>query len=260
MSMRSRLQLVLIGLSLSAFAMAQEPAPSPAPADPAATAAPPAAAEAAAATEAAPAAAPAVAVGPATAGDPAAGEAKAAACGACHGLDGNSADPQYPKIAGQHERYIARQLALYKSGERENPIMLGFAATLSDQDMRDIGAFFAGKKALKGVADEQLAARGQELYRGGSRQSGTPACMACHGPTGSGNPGARYPALAGQHADYTKAQLLKFRDGAVWGKGDNANAVMAGVATYLTNQDIEALASYVEGLHHATGAAAAASP
>lgn len=212
----------------------------------------------------------AVPEGPAHAGDPAAGEAKAAACGACHGMDGNATDPQYPKLAGQHESYIARQLALFKSGERENAVMMGFAATLSAQDMRDLGAFYATKAALPGSAsdarivpedEETWVARGEHLFRGGNATSETPACMACHGPNGRGNPGAKYPALAGQHTDYTKAMLLKFRDEKmVWGKDENASPVMAEVVQGLSDQDLEALSSYIEGLHTQVAASAAAAP
>jgi cytochrome c553 len=226
------------------------------------TPAEPAAAEVTAAPE--PAAAPVAelteAHGPAQPGDAAAGATKAAACAACHGVDGNAADPQYPKIAGQHERYIARQLALFKSGERNNPIMLGFAAPLSPQDMRDIGAHFATQKPLPGIADETPIAEGpnqgrkfyqvgERLWRGGDAERGIPACLACHGPAGHGNPGSGYPALAGQHATYTAQQLTAFRGGQILGSGDNANAVMAGVAKYLTDEEIQALATYVQGLY-----------
>ena len=198
--------------------------------------------------------------GPATPGDAAAGQSKAAVCAACHGMDGNSADPQYPKLAGQHERYTARHLALYKSGERANAIMLGFAAGLNPQDMRDIGAYFATQKVRAGLADETLITSGphegkkfyqvgEQLYRGGDLERGIPACAACHGPAGAGNPGPAYPSLGGQHAAYTATQLKAFRDGAVYGQGDNANAVMAGVARYLSDEEIQALATYIEGLH-----------
>lgn len=190
------------------------------------------------------------------AGDPKAGETKAAVCAACHMVDGNSSDPQYPKIAGQHERYIARQLSLYKSGERDNAIMLGFAAALSDQDMADLGAYFASQKIRPGTADEALVAQGQALYRGGNPQTSIPACMACHGPTGRGNPGAKYPALGGQHADYTQAQLTAYRAGAVHGKDANANVIMSEVAKALSDEEIRALASYLEGLHAAAPVAA----
>lgn len=206
--------------------------------------------------------------GPAQAGDAQAGANKAATCGACHGVDGNSADPQYPKLAGQHERYTARHLALFKSGERANPIMLGFAAPLSPQDMRDIGAHFASQKALPGTADETPIATGpntgkkfyqvgERLWRGGDSARAIPACMACHGPSGQGNPGPAYPALAGQHAGYTALQLTAFRGGAILGRGENANSVMAGVSKYLTDEEIQALATYVQGLHTADPAATA---
>jgi cytochrome c553 len=271
--MRIRLLVGTLALVVGAAVYAQEgaqtpAAPAQAPAPPAsADAVPPAAPalpettsqDAAGTAPAAATAAPAAtAAEPVQPGDPVAGEAKAATCGACHGLDGNSADPQYPKLAGQHEAYIARQLELFKNGGRQNPIMLGFAAPLSPQDMRDIGAFYATKVATPGLAndapvaaggDETWVARGERLYRGGHKDSGTPACMACHGPSGRGNPAASYPALAGQHANYTKAQLTAFRDGQVHGKDAQANAVMANVAAYLSDEDIEALATYIEGLH-----------
>lgn len=197
----------------------------------------------------------------ADAGNAAAGQDKAAVCAACHGMDGNSIDPQYPKLAGQHERYIAHHLALYKSGERPNPIMLGFSAALSPQDMRDIGAYYATQTMLPGVADESVVQDGpyqgrkfyeigQQLYRGGDEDRAIPACAACHGPTGLGNPGPAYPALAGQHAQYTAQILRQYREGAVFGDGEHA-AVMAGVAARLTDQEIDALASYLEGLHAA---------
>ena len=204
---------------------------------------------------------------PATFGDAAAGATKAAACAACHGLDGNSADPQYPKLAGQHENYIARQLSLYKSGERNNAIMLGFASTLSAQDMRDIGAYFASQKVVPGIADESLVASGpnqgrkfyqvgERLFRAGKPDQGIPACQACHGPTGTGIPGP-YPSIGGQHSAYTATQLTAFRSGAVWGKDKNANAVMAGVAANLSDEEIQGLATYIEGLHNLADAPSA---
>lgn len=199
--------------------------------------------------------------GPAGPGNAEAGETKAASCAACHGADGNAADPQYPSLAGQHERYIARQLALYKTGERDNAIMLGFSATLSSQDMRDIGAYFAKQTLTPGVADESLIAEGpnagrkfyevgEKLYRSGDAARGIPSCAACHGPTGSGIPGPSWPALNAQHAQYTALQLRAFRDGAVWGKDANANIIMAGVARNLTDEEIDSLASYLQGLHN----------
>jgi cbb3-type cytochrome c oxidase subunit III len=191
-------------------------------------------------------------------GDAKTGEGKAAVCGACHGMDGNSSDKQYPKLAGQNEAYIARQLQLFKTQKRQNPIMMGFAAPLSEQDMHDVGAYFATKSSLPGVADEKLLARGQALYRGGDGALGVPACMACHGPDGRGMAGAGYPQLAGQWADYIQAKLKDWKSGTTW--GDDANAkVMPEIARRLGDADIAALASYVEGLHTASGAARASS-
>lgn len=228
-----------------------------APAVPAATAAP--------AVEAAAVPAPvavAVDTGPAKAGDPKAGQTKAGACAACHGLDGNAAAPLYPKLAGQHEQYIWRQLKLYKSGERENAIMLGMSAALTEQDMRDIGAYFGSQKVLAGVADESVIAAGpnagkkfyqvgEKIYRSGNAAQGVPACAACHGPAGAGMPGPTYPALGGQHASYTAARLTAFREGAVWGKDKNANVIMSQVAKNLTDEEIQGLSSYLQGLHKA---------
>ena len=198
--------------------------------------------------------------GPATAGDAKAGQTKAGACAACHGLDGNSSDAQYPKLAGQHERYIQRMLTQFQKQGRDNPIMMGMAGSLAPQDMRDIGAYFATQHALPGVADDTVIADGpdkgakfyqvgENIFRAGKPASGVPACAACHGPTGRGNPGPAYPSLAGQHAAYTALKLSFFRDGGTWGKDKDANTVMAGVAHGLTDQEIQSLASYIEGLH-----------
>ena len=132
-------------------------------------------------------------------GDAKAGQAKAATCAACHGLDGNPASSQYPKLAGQHENYIVRQVGLFKSHKRENAVMMGFVMSLSEQDMHDIGAYFASKTSLPGVADANMVARGELLYRGGDAKAGVPACMACHGADGRGNPGDEpRPADSGQ--------------------------------------------------------------
>jgi cytochrome c553 len=196
-------------------------------------------------------------------GDAEAGATKAAACAACHGVDGNPADPQYPRIAGQSEHYVARQLALFKSGERATAmaaLMQPYAMPLSAQDMRDIGAYFATQTPGAGVADDTAIASGpyagmafyqvgEQLYRRGDAQRGIPACMACHGPAGRGNPGPAYPQLSGQHADYTARMLQAYRDGLVLGSGEHANDVMSQVAADLTDEEIQALASYLEGLH-----------
>ena len=221
-----------------------------------ASAASTAAAPAAAASSATAASAPAVAVA-LKPGDATAGQAKAAVCGACHGADGNSSDPQYPKLAGQSEQYIVHQLNNFKSGRRQNAIMLGMATPLSEQDMHDIAAYFASQKTLPGVADQALVERGQQLFREGDPQHDVPACMACHAMDGSGNPGAMYPHLAGQHAKYVQATLKAWHDGTTWGTDAHAR-IMPAIAKHLDDADIAALASYLEGLHSADTAPAAA--
>lgn len=186
----------------------------------------------------------------ATTGDADKGKEKAFVCGACHGADGNSADAQYPRLAGQGERYIVLQLEQYKSGERVDPIMAGMAATLSTQDMHDLAAWFSSQAPQYGVADEALVDAGQALYRGGDAARGIPACAACHGPAGAGNTGAAYPHLAGQHADYVQKTLEAWRDGAVWGDAP-LHQIMPAIAERLTDADITAVSSYIEGLHPA---------
>ena len=192
-------------------------------------------------------------------GDATAGQAKAAACGACHGMDGNSTDAQYPKLAGQNEQYIVSQLMRFKSGTRQNAIMQGMASTLAPQDMHDVGAYFAAQKRLPGVADAKLASDGEKLYRDGDTSRGIPACMACHGPDGAGNPGWRVPNIGGQHADYVQAQLKAWHDGASWGSDAHAK-IMPAIAQHLTEQDISAVSSYVEGLHAAPETKATTKP
>ena len=202
------------------------------------------------------AAAPAPA-GPVKPGDASAGQAKTTVCAACHGMDGNPATAQYPKLAGQHENYIVRQIGLFKAHARDNAIMMGFAMPLTEQDTHDIGAYFASKNSLPGVADTKLVARGELLYRGGDASAHVPACMACHGPDGRGNPGAGYPQLSGQWADYVTLKLKDWRDGKMWGDDDRAK-IMPIIAKGLSDGDIAALASYIEGLHAAGAGTTAA--
>ena len=262
---------VLLTSAMATQATRPQPAtgPAPPPVPPTAAAATEGAATDAAAADTAVAAVPAVVDNrPAGPGNPETGATKAGACAACHGLDGNSADAQYPKLAGQHEQYIRRQLKLFKSGERENAIMMGMAAALSEQDMRDIGAYFATQKASAGVADDTVITAGanvdkkfyqvgEKIFRAGKPSAGVPACMACHGPTGRGNPGPSYPSLGGQHSTYTVARLQFFRGGGVWGKDANANIIMSQAAKNLSDEDIQGLATYVEGLHAANATAKA---
>lgn len=183
-------------------------------------------------------------------GDAKTGAGKAAVCGACHGSDGNPTDKQYPRLAGQNEAYIARQITNFQSHQRQNPVMMGFVATLTAQDMHDLGAYFASKTSLPGVSDEKLVPRGQALYRGGDAAAGVPACMACHGPDGRGMAGAGYPQLAGQWSSYVGAKLKDFKNGVTWGN-DNTAKIMPEIAKRLSDSDIDALASYVQGLHTA---------
>ncbi|OGT60774.1 MAG: hypothetical protein A3E01_07680 [Gammaproteobacteria bacterium RIFCSPHIGHO2_12_FULL_63_22] len=260
---------VLMTSAMASQATRPQPAtgPAPAPTAPTAAEATAGAATDAVAADATVAAIPAVVVaGPVVPGNAEAGATKAGACAACHGLDGNSADALYPKLAGQHEQYIRRQLKLFKSGERENAIMMGMSAALTEQDMRDIGAYYATKKATAGVADDTVIAAGpnadkkfyqvgEKIFRAGKPSAGVPACTACHGPTGRGNPGPSYPSLGGQHSAYTVARLQFFRDGGVWGKEANANVVMSQAVKGLTDEEIQGLATYVEGLHAANATA-----
>ena len=176
--------------------------------------------------------------------DLAKGEATATAvCAACHSFDGTRGSPANPIIAGQHPEYLAKQLAEFKEGRRENAIMKGFASTLSADDMRNVAAFYAGKSSKPGFSkDKTLVTLGERIYRGGIAERSVPACAGCHSPNGAGIP-AQYPRLAGQHADYTEAQMLAFRDGV-----RNNNAVMTGVAARLNNREIKALADYIAGL------------
>lgn len=182
-------------------------------------------------------------------GDAAAGQAKSAICSACHGADGNSVVPQWPKLAGQHEEYLVRQVTLIKSGARPVPEMVGIVATLSDQDIADISAWLASQQMSAGVAKEEDVPAGQRLWRAGDMKSGVPACSACHGPAGEGNPLAGYPALAGQQEVYVASMLKRFRAGENWGSKDASSHVMNGVAARLTDDDIKFLASYIQGLY-----------
>lgn len=182
-------------------------------------------------------------------GDASAGQAKSAICAACHGADGNSVVPNWPKLAGQHPDYMVRQVSLIKSGARNVPEMLGIVATMSDQDIQDIAAWYSSQTNSGGVADESAALLGQRIFKAGNMETGVPACMSCHGPAGEGNPLAGYPALAGQHAMYTSKMLTGFRMGFNWGDEDGPSKVMNGAALQLTKEEIEAVASYIQGLY-----------
>lgn len=182
-------------------------------------------------------------------GDADAGQAKSAVCAACHGVDGNSTVPNWPKLAGQHADYLQRQIGLIKGGERPVPEMTGIVANLSDQDIQDLAAYFAGQTVKPGLTDESLRAAGEMLYRSGNADTDIPACMACHGPAGEGNPLSGYPLLAGQHAVYTEKMLTVFRSGTTWGPEDASSKIMTDVTKRMTDAEIKAVASYIQGLH-----------
>lgn len=184
-------------------------------------------------------------------GDAAAGQAGSAVCAACHGADGNSIMPQWPSLAGQHAGYLARQVTLIQSGARPVPEMVALVAGLTESDIRNLAAYFSSQAARIGVTDESLVATGRRIYQAGNIETGVPACMACHGPIGEGNPLSGYPALAGQQPVYTASLLKRFRDGENWGEDDTPSQVMNGVAARLTDDEIEAVASYIHGLHKA---------
>jgi cytochrome c553 len=175
--------------------------------------------------------------------DLAKGQASYAVCAACHGADGNSGSPQNPKLAAQHPEYIVKQLRQFKSGERDNAVMKGFAAGLSDEDMRNIAAFLATQQYKPSSAkNKELAPLGQAIYRGGIAAKGVPACASCHGPTGSGMP-SQYPRLGGQYAEYTEAQMLAFREG----KRKN-NLQMSQIAAKMNDREIKAVSDFIAGL------------
>ena len=166
-----------------------------------------------------------------------------AVCAACHTTDGSRSSPANPILQGQHPEYLVKQLAEFKSGKRDNAIMKGFAATLGDDDARNVAAFYAGKQAKSGFAkNKDLVALGEKIYRGGIAERSVAACAGCHSPNGAGMP-SQYPRLAGQHAEYTEAQLVAFRGGA-----RKNSAQMTDVAAKLNDREIKAVADYIAGL------------
>ena len=180
-------------------------------------------------------------------GDIEAGKTKSAPCVACHGVDGNSVNPEWPKLGGQHEGYLIQQLLYFSNGERDNAIMKGMAGNLTDQDRADLAAYFASQGVAYGTADPEMVELGEKIYRGGNSESGVAPCMGCHGPNGAGNPPANYPALHGQHAKYVENQLHGFAEGNRI--NENSIKMMQITASRMTNKEIRAVASYIQGLH-----------
>jgi cytochrome c553 len=173
------------------------------------------------------------------------GREKSSTCAACHGQDGNSINPEWPNLAGQHESYIVRSLQTFKDHSRENVLMSSQVVTLDEQTMQDVAAFFAAQTRVRRTADPALIEQGERLYRGGVLDRGVSACTACHGPLGSGNPGAGYPSLAGQHATYTTSQLLAYRSNS---RQTDPNQMMRNIAALLTEDEIRAVAAYIQAL------------
>ncbi len=180
-------------------------------------------------------------------GDPAKGQTLATGvCAACHGPDGNSPLPVNPSLAGQIPEYLYKQLRDFKSGARKNAVMTGMVATLSEDDMRNVAAYFAGQKPRPGVArDAALANAGQNVYRTGNAGAGLPACSGCHSPNGVGIP-AQFPRLKGQHLDYTLAQLKAFRAGE---RDNDPSAMMRTIAARMSDQEMAAVAEFISGLN-----------
>jgi cytochrome c553 len=181
----------------------------------------------------------------AVAGDAAMGKSKSAVCAACHMADGNSVNPLWPKLAGQHEGYIVKQLKEFKSTARKDPIMLGQVAALTEEDMDNLAAYFSTQTLKGGEADPALVEAGKLLYTTGNAKQGVAACASCHAPNGLGNPAANFPAIAGQHTVYAEKQLKAFRDGS---RANDVNTMMQDVASNLSDADVKAVASYIQGL------------
>ncbi|MFQ3211253.1 MAG: cytochrome c553 [Candidatus Paceibacteria bacterium] len=178
-------------------------------------------------------------------GNAEAGQGKAAVCGGCHGVDGNSMIPSFPKLAGQGELYLTKQLIDIRDGARSVPQMSGILTGRTDQDLADLAAYYSAQKVTIGATDPELLDLGRQIYRAGIAAKGVAACSACHSPTGAGNAQAAFPALSGQHADYVIAQLKAYRTET---RTNGQAMMMQQVAALMSDKEIEAVASYVQGL------------
>ena len=186
-----------------------------------------------------------VAINSVHAADIAAGKEKTALCMGCHGPDGNSVNVIWPRLAGQNEAYILKQLQDFKSGKRVDPTMQGMVMTLSDTDMVNVAAYYASQTPTAANYDEALVAKGQDIYRGGITETAVAACMGCHSPNGSGNAPAAYPALKSQHPEYIAIQLQKFKDGS---RANDAGKMMRNVANRMSEAEMKAVSAYVAAL------------
>ncbi len=180
------------------------------------------------------------------AGDPVVGKQKAALCIGCHGVDGNSSNPAWPSLAGQHAEYLTKQVNDFKSKARTDGTMNAMVGSLSDADTANISAFFASNKAKVAGANKDSIELGKSIYRGGITKRGVAACASCHGPSGAGNPAAKFPALSGQHAKYTAKALNDFASGA---RSNDPQGMMRDVAIKLRANEIKAVADYIAGLN-----------
>lgn len=174
-----------------------------------------------------------------------AGKTKSALCAGCHGQDGNSTNAIWPKLAGQHASYLTKQIREFKDGSREDAVMKGMVAALSDDDIADIAAFFESQKISAGAFNVDLVARGESIYRGGITESSIPACIGCHGPSGAGNGPASFPSLKGQHPEYLVMQLTKFKDGS---RSNDPGKMMQNLSKRMLESEMQAVAAYIAGL------------
>ena len=182
-------------------------------------------------------------------GDAEAGKSKSTVCAACHGMDGNSLNPVWPSLAGQHSKYIKQQLEYFKGGDRKNILMSAQAMPLSEEDMNDLAAYYASQSATdRQVANPDTVTKGKRLYQGGDNERGIPACIACHGPNGAGNPGVPYPNIGGQHATYVASSLREYAAENDNRSNNETQKMMRDIALKLEPSEIEALASYIQGL------------
>lgn len=187
----------------------------------------------------------------ASGGDIEAGKTKAATCVACHGVDGNSAAPTFPKLAGLGHKYLLKQMRDIRDGRRPVALMAGQVDNMTDEDLSDIAAFYNAQARSAGSADPDKVNLGRKVYLAGIAERQVPACSGCHSPTGNGNGPAGYPALGGQHADYISAQLKMFRKGYEdpTGRTNGGDAkIMRTTAFQLSDMEIDAVASYIAGL------------
>lgn len=176
-----------------------------------------------------------------------AGQNKSTVCTACHGPQGISTNPEWPNLAGQHEKYFVKQLKDIKEGKsRSAPTMTAIVANLNEQDIDDLAAYYAKMPVAEGSTPEKYLKRGEQLYRGGDLNKHIAACIACHGPKGSGNAQAGFPLLSGQHAAYTIMQLQAFKDGK---RTNDLNQIMQDISSKMSPEDMEAVAYYIQGLY-----------